>query len=732
MRRPSSSTARRSHATRAPSRRSRSTSAAGEHLLAVVVHPAPPERAAGRRDEPGARAQEPDGLRLGLLPAACPSGDLAAGDARRAAGGLPGRDARGRLGTVEIGRRGRAPRRVARSSGGRTGWASSISTTSSRGVGFRVGFREVTLRRLRAASSTASGAGPGLELGADRRALRRAAAREARAPARARGAREREPAPRLGRRPDRDAGVLRALRPARPARLAGVQPVELRNRQQALGRPGVRRADGRRGAPRSSRAGAGTPRSRSGAAATSSTATTRRRCSPRCARSCTSSTPSRAWLPTSPLGRSGRARAVGAPGPAGAQRALRHAHVAAAQRVRRRGDDEPPRARGADRPRSTAGRPTARTRSTSTSARGGTTRRSSRRRSAAGSRTSTRCAARASGCSTRGSATRSRRRCAAAPGTIPWQFNEPYPNAWCTTRRRPPRRPEARLLGRRARVPRRRRARGSRRAAWGGLDEARATVDGAGAVRRPRRERRRRGGGGELAAPLDAFAARRLRARPRQGANRYVMTRTENLAPLLDLHRRDRDRASAQATARRSGNVGPVAALGVVLEDARPYDEPGWVTFSDNVLDLLPGETREIELGGPGRRAARRGLECSQPRALAPDGSPVDGLPLRRRRASPTKAPSRSRPGSASSSRCRRPATRAGSSRASSTARTGPRAARGSTRASRRAASTSSGWSPTRGPSAPTAARRRRSSRDGRGLVTSEVSPLGQAGVGFA
>jgi beta-mannosidase len=42
-----------------------------------------------------------------------------------------------------------------------------------------------------------------------------------------------------------------------------------------------------------------------------------------------------------------------------------------------------------------------------------------------------------------------------------------------------------------------------------------------------------------------------------------------------------------------------VAALGVVLEDARPWEEPGWVTFSDNVLDLLPGETVEIEVSGP-------------------------------------------------------------------------------------------------------------------------------------
>jgi hypothetical protein len=42
-----------------------------------------------------------------------------------------------------------------------------------------------------------------------------------------------------------------------------------------------------------------------------------------------------------------------------------------------------------------------------------------------------------------------------------------------------------------------------------------------------------------------------------------------------------------------------VAALGLVLEDARPYEEPGWVVFSDNVIDLLPGEAREIGVHGP-------------------------------------------------------------------------------------------------------------------------------------
>jgi beta-mannosidase len=76
------------------------------------------------------------------------------------------------------------------------------------------------------------------------------------------------------------------------------------------------------------------------------------------------------------------------------------------------------------------------------------------------------------------------------------------------------------------------------------------------------------------------------------------MTRTENLAPLLDLPRAELE-IVADSNYRVFRNTSAVAALGIVLEDARPYDEPGWVTFSDNVIDLLPGETRQIELGGP-------------------------------------------------------------------------------------------------------------------------------------
>ncbi len=78
------------------------------------------------------------------------------------------------------------------------------------------------------------------------------------------------------------------------------------------------------------------------------------------------------------------------------------------------------------------------------------------------------------------------------------------------------------------------------------------------------------------------------------GANRYVTTRTENFAPLLDL-----PQADIEFTGTALQNIGQVAALGIVLEDARLSHASGWMTCSDNVLDLLPGETRELDVDGP-------------------------------------------------------------------------------------------------------------------------------------
>ncbi|MDX6398800.1 MAG: beta-mannosidase, partial [Gaiellaceae bacterium] len=180
-------------------------------------------------------------------------------------------------------------------------------------------------------------------------------------------------------------------------------------------------------------------------------------------------------------------------------------------------------------------------------------------------------------------------------GTIPWQLNESYPNAWCTCavdHRGDPKPAYYGVARAYAGAPTARFA----TPAWGGLGEARAAVTGParfvdleGRVVAEVEE-------GELVAPLDAFAHDAFLLD--LGPNRYVMTRTATLEPLLHLPRAEIE-IVADSNYRVIRNVSGTAALGVVLEDARPYDEPGWVTFSDNVLDLLPGESREIAVAGP-------------------------------------------------------------------------------------------------------------------------------------
>jgi beta-mannosidase len=182
-------------------------------------------------------------------------------------------------------------------------------------------------------------------------------------------------------------------------------------------------------------------------------------------------------------------------------------------------------------------------------------------------------------------------------GTIPWQFNEPYPNAWCTCAVDHRGDPKPAYWG----VARAYRdghpAARFETSAWAGRQEAHATVTS------PARFVDLDGGvvaevdEGELVAPLAAFSHDVFLLD--LGTNRYVMTRTENLAPLLDLPRAELTLGRTPSNRLLLGNAAAVAALGIVLEDARRYEEPGWVTFSDNVLDLLPGETREIQVGGP-------------------------------------------------------------------------------------------------------------------------------------
>jgi beta-mannosidase len=163
-------------------------------------------------------------------------------------------------------------------------------------------------------------------------------------------------------------------------------------------------------------------------------------------------------------------------------------------------------------------------------------------------------------------------------GVIPWQLNESYPNAWCTAvvdwhgvpkpaywgvaRAYRPSHPSAQFAT----------------CAWGGGQEVRARIHGDaiarlvnldGTVIAEARD--------EIAAPVseldDVFLL------DLDGRNRYVMTTSPTLEPLLGL---ERTQLELRDGALR--NVGRVAALGVVLEG----------DVDDNVLDLLPGESRAV------------------------------------------------------------------------------------------------------------------------------------------
>jgi beta-mannosidase len=164
------------------------------------------------------------------------------------------------------------------------------------------------------------------------------------------------------------------------------------------------------------------------------------------------------------------------------------------------------------------------------------------------------------------------RRAWRASGVLPWQFNESFPNAWCTSAVDWWGNPKPAYFG----VARAYRGAPSAQfatSAWGGLREVRARVSA------PARLLDLDGhvvaaGEVEVAAPLDAFANDVFLLD--LVTNRYVMTRTENLAPLLDL---PATTLSLEGATLR--NTGDVAAIGVVTDG--------------DVFDLLPGEAVEIE-----------------------------------------------------------------------------------------------------------------------------------------
>jgi beta-mannosidase len=199
-----------------------------------------------------------------------------------------------------------------------------------------------------------------------------------------------------------------------------------------------------------------------------------------------------------------------------------------------------------------------------------------------------------------------------ASGTIPWQLNESYPNAWCTAAvdHRGDPKPAYYGVARAYRPVHVCASFGTW--AWAGRNEVRARVWLLGAEGKT--VARLVGVNGtvvaestaaDIAAPLDAFTSDvivlDLSAGPVR--NRYVLSRTENLAPLLELEPApleiELDEARWQLRLRLPSSA-RCAALGIVVEDARAYDAPGWLILEDNVVDLLPGESRTIGIAGTG------------------------------------------------------------------------------------------------------------------------------------
>jgi beta-mannosidase len=243
-----------------------------------------------------------------------------------------------------------------------------------------------------------------------------------------------------------------------------------------------------------------------------------------------------------------------------------------------------------------------------------------------------------------------RRRAFRSSGTLPWQFNEPVPNAWCTAAVDHRGDPKPAYHGvRRAYRPLHVCA-AFAGPAWGGREAVTAEVWAWAAGRLPagtavarildaygtevaRRmwhltptasgEPDRPQHLGTLTAPLEAvgtdvFFLDLVLYDPDGAAlagNRYVCSRTTDLAPLLDLpHARieavaEPCKDSADRVRIRLRHQAGPAAPGLVLEDARPYDCPGWAVFGDNVIDLLPGEEAVVDVvwreADPGDRLVR-------------------------------------------------------------------------------------------------------------------------------
>jgi beta-mannosidase len=217
-----------------------------------------------------------------------------------------------------------------------------------------------------------------------------------------------------------------------------------------------------------------------------------------------------------------------------------------------------------------------------------------------------------------------RRRWPHCVGTLPWQFNEPYPNAWCTSAVTHAGEPKPAYFGVAA----------AYRRVLIGADCSRQSWIGHAEVRLPlwiRSEdplppatvtaRLLELSGAELTTTTfkdvdaDAFLGAELRSPTPAGAfvvdlqlvagdvraqRRYVLTGAEDFAELLDQQIEvDAEFHGNSLTVRQVS--GPVAPF-VRVRDGRPLqgDAGGWLRVSDSGFVLLPGEERTIEIDWSG------------------------------------------------------------------------------------------------------------------------------------
>jgi len=231
-------------------------------------------------------------------------------------------------------------------------------------------------------------------------------------------------------------------------------------------------------------------------------------------------------------------------------------------------------------------------------------------------------------------------------GTLPWQFNEPFPNAFCTSALDYYAEPKSAYYA----VARAYRSlsvtAAFRTQAWAGSvafeAELWAANDKTGSIENASLAATLLDARGNVQATSTTAAAIRPNGATRLASfaaplgsldtdwffldlaltdgegrslaeNRYVFSRTSDLRPLLEapattLRAELPSEETEDGFAIRLTNDGDVAALRVRLEDERELGREGYVFFQDNDFDLLPGESREVRVASAGVPAGERAV----------------------------------------------------------------------------------------------------------------------------